>query len=656
MNPTTADRELAREVVTGVGGPANIAGVEHCLTRLRFVLRDRELADRDAVSGLPGVLSVVERGGQFQVVIGNGVPAVHAALLELPEMAGAEAELAGARVRPIDRVFDVITGTFHPLLFALVGASMVTTVLAVCVQLGWIDKDSATYAIWAAAGNAAFTFLPVLVGITAARKMGANPYLGGVIAAALMETHFTDLGPVGTHVTFLGLPVTVIGYAQSVLPSFIAAAMLAVLERWLRRVLPTSLHILLVPTICLAVLVPATAIIFGPLGSSVGDALSAAVGAVWSFSPGLAGAVMGGLWQVFVIFGVHWGFVPVMINDLSVQGYSLLTGPLVAAVLAQGAAAAAVFLRTRNRELRAVSGAATVSAFVAGVTEPAIYGVTLRLRRPFLFACIGGAVGGAVAALGGSAATSFVLPGLLTLPAYMTVGNFTLQLAGTTIAVVLTFVLTLALGFHDPAPPPAPAGPAGSGALPRDATGAAEPAAPGPPPGHPAAQPEAIGPPRLAPNPASPGCVPIAAPMAGSIGSLSELSDPVFASGMLGPGAVIHPSEGLVRAPVRGRITSVARAQHAVGLTTETGVDVLIHVGIDTVQLAGEHFEALVSSGDLVELGDPLLRVDLAALQRDGFDPSTPVVVANAAAHAGVRVVAGARVGPLDPLLIVDLG
>ena len=633
MTPTTADRELAREVVAGVGGPANIAGVEHCLTRLRFVLHDRELADRDAVSGLPGVLSVVERGGQFQVVIGNGVPAVHAALLDLPEMADTDAEVVGARSRPLDRVFDVVTGTFQPLLFALVGASMVTTVLAVATQLGWIDRDSSTYAIWAAAGSAAFTFLPILVGITAARKMGANPYLGGVIAAALMESHFTDLGPAGTHVSFLGLPVTVIGYAQSVLPAFIASAMLALLERWLRRRLPTSLHTLLVPTICLAVLVPATVILFGPLGSAVGDALSAAVGAVWSFSPALAGAVMGGLWQVFVIFGVHWGFVPVMVNDLSVQGYSLLTGPLVSAVLAQGAATAAVFLRTRNRELRAISGAATVSAFVAGVTEPAIYGVTLRLRRPFLYACVGGAVGGAVAALGGSAASSFVLPGLLTLPAYMTVGSFTLQLAGTTIAVVLTFALTLTLGFHDPAPPPAPTRP--------------EPVPPEPVPAE-------LSPPE--PIPARPAQAVIAAPMAGTLSPLSEINDPVFASGMLGPGAVIHPNDGLVRAPVRGRVTSVARAHHAVGLTTESGVDVLIHVGIDTVQLAGEHFVALVRSGDLVELGDPLLQVDLAALQRDGFDPSTPVVVPNAAAHVGVRVVPTAQVAALDPLLIVDLG
>ncbi len=442
---------LAGGIVAGVGGPANIRSVGHCTTRLRLVVADRGAVDREAVRSLPGVMSTVERGGQFQVVVGQHVGQVDTQVRSLVSTArdGASVDEAPIPMSWLDRAFNLLTGTFQPLLWALVGSSMIKTFLAVAVELGLISVQSTTYAIWAAAGNAVFYFLPVLVGISASIKLGANPYVGGAIAAALLHANFTQIGPVGTRASFLGMPVVVIDYGQSVFPALIAAILLSVMERALRRRLPRSLHLILIPTICLAVLVPATAILFGPVGSYVSEALSAAVDWLWQLSPAVAGALMGGLWQVFVIFGVHWGFVPVMLNDLSVQGHSLLTGPLVAAVLAQGAAALAVMIRTRNAEMRSLAGAASVSAFVAGVTEPAIYGVTLRLRRPFLYACIGGMVGGAIAAAGGSAANSFVFPGLITLPAYMHVGNFALQLTGTASAVAIAFVLTLVLGFDD---------------------------------------------------------------------------------------------------------------------------------------------------------------------------------------------------------------
>ena len=459
--------DLAAGIVAGVGGPTNIRSVGHCTTRLRLVLSDRTAADRESVRALPGVMSTVERGGQFQVVVGQHVGLVDTQVRSLVSAArdGAPVDEAPLDLSPVDRAFDLLTGTFHPLLWALVGSSMIKTFLALAVELGWISTTSTTYAIWAAAGNAAFYFLPVLVGITASLKLGANPYVGGAIAAALLHAEFTEIGPVGTEATFLGLPVVVIDYGQSVFPALIAAILLSIMERALRGWLPRSLHLILIPTICLAVLVPATAILFGPVGTYVSEALSAAIGWLWQLSPMVAGAIMGGLWQVFVIFGVHWGFVPVIVNDLSVQGYSLLTGPLVAAVLAQGAASLAVMFRTRNQEMRTLAGAASVSAFVAGVTEPAIYGVTLRLRKPFIYACIGGMVGGGIAAAGGSAANSFIFPGLITLPAYMHVGNFTLQLVGTATAVAITFVLTMVAGFQD-VPATAPAETAGPAAAP----------------------------------------------------------------------------------------------------------------------------------------------------------------------------------------------
>ena len=369
------------------------------------------------------------------------------------------------------------------------------------------------------------------------------------------------------------------------------------MERALRRRLPRSLHLILIPTICLAVLVPATAILFGPVGTYVSEALSEALGWLWGLSPAVAGAIMGGLWQVFVMFGVHWGFVPVIVNDLAVQGHSLLTGPLVAAVLAQGAATLAVMFRTRNQEMRTLAGAASVSAFVAGVTEPAIYGVTLRLRKPFIYACIGGMVGGGIAAAGGSAANSFVFPGLITLPAYMHVGNFTLQLVGTATAVAIAFVLTLVVGFEDVPVTAVPPGPELiPGPIPDTGAGAQAGSMPDPAgQGGPLAPTSTI---THGTRDAAP--ISINAPLAGQVLPLSDVPDPVFARGLMGKGAAIRPVNGVVRSPVVGTVTSLARAGHAVGITSVDGVDILIHVGIDTVQLNGRYFEGLVAQGQPV--------------------------------------------------------
>jgi len=662
------DDDLAAGIVAGVGGATNIRSVGHCTTRLRLVLADRTAADRTAVRALPGVMSTVERGGQFQVVIGQHVGQVDRQVRSLVSAAkdGAPVDEAPAAVSLVDRAFDLLTGTFHPLLWALVGSSMIKTFLALAVELGWISVTSTTYAIWAAAGNAAFYFLPVLVGITASLKLGANPYVGGAIAAALLHGNFTQIGPVGTEASFLGLPVVVIDYGQSVFPALIAAILLSIMEPALRRWLPRSLHLILVPTICLAVLVPATAILFGPIGTSVSEALSAAIGWLWQLSPAVAGAIMGGLWQVFVIFGVHWGFVPVIVNDLSVQGHSLLTGPLVAAVLAQGAATLAVMLRTRNQEMRTLAGAASVSAFVAGVTEPAIYGVTLRLRRPFIYACIGGMVGGAIAAAGGSAANSFILPGLITLPAYMHVGNFTLQLAGTATAVVITFVLTMVVGFHDvPATSATAAADPGPSPAPATLPGTSTPPLPGsgtpPVPGRTPSDPEGSAP-TPAPTPATaepadraaqPATLLIGAPLAGAVLPLSDVPDPVFARGLMGPGVAIRPANGVVRSPVVGTVTSLARAGHAVGLTSAEGVEVLIHVGIDTVHLGGKYFEGLAARGQPVQVGTPLMLVDLDGLLSAGYETATPIVVTNSATFASVEVLASEQVAAGDPLLRV---
>ena len=329
---------------------------------------------------------------------------------------------------------------------------------------------------------------------------------------------------------------------------------------------------------------------------------------------------MGGFWQVFVLFGLHWGFVPIIVNDLATQGYSLLSGPLLPAVLAQAAATLAVFLRTRSVKRREVAGASALSGFVAGITEPAIYGVNLPLKLPFYFGIAGGAIGGAIAGLGGGGADSFVFPSLLAIPAFMKVGSFTLTMIGTAVAVAIGFTLTFFFAPReqtDPVDDDPEATPASGPALVEDAPAAT-----------------LVTGTKLA----------LGAPVAGTAVDLTEVPDKVFASLAMGRGIGIVPTDGTIVAPVDGTVAVAMKTGHAYGLKTATGVEVLVHIGIDTVQLKGVGFSARVAKGDMVKKGDVLCEVDLDAVRAAGYDPTTVMIVTNTANFADVSPVATGQV------------
>ncbi len=510
----------------------------------------------------------------------------------------------------------------------LAGSGLMKALLATVVRFSPEFATTTTYAIWFAAADAIFQFLPILLAITAAKKFKANVYTSVAIAAAMIYSATiavvpTDAGSVtlqtfagsGGHVTFFGIPVVMISYLSAVIPTIIAIYAQAKLEQLLARVLPESIKNFVTPMVVLALIVPLTFLLIGPVSDAVGSAMSSAINWVWSLSPAIGGAIMGGLWQVFVIFGVHWGFVPVMLQDLSTQGYSLLTGPLFAAVLAQAAAAAAVFFKTRNKEMKEIAGPAAVSGFLAGVTEPAIYGVTLRLKKPFIYAVIGGAVGGAIAAAGGSAAEGFVLPGLITLTATMGIGNFTLQLIGTGAAIVIAFTLTMVLGFKD-----LPAKQHAAGADAAADEGVVETEA-----------------------------YQLPTPVAGQMVPLAAVPDKVFASGALGSGVAVVPSEGKVYSPIAG--TVVSAMPHAYGIKADTGLEVLVHIGLDTVNVKGKHFTPQVVQGQRVAEHQLLADVDLDALVAEGYNPMTVMVITNSGRYSTVVPVAEGSLNAKDLVL-----
>jgi beta-glucoside PTS system EIICBA component len=631
---TTADG-----VLRGVGGVENVASVTHCATRLRFQLKDRDKADKAAVEGTAGVITVVEAGGQFQVVIGNTVQNVYEALTEGRTLAADDAPAAKGGV--VARLIDLITSIFTPFLWVLAGTGLLKALLMVAVKLSPGFDATSTYAILFAAGDAVFQFLPIMLAITAAKRFKANQYTSVAIACALIYTATIAVIPnaegvsmtlsafsdAGGSLTFAGIPVVMISYLSAVLPIILAVWAQGYLERFLQKVLPESLRNFLTPMFVVAIIVPLTLLAIGPVSDLVGRGLSSGINWVWDLSPVIGGLIMGACWQIFVIFGVHWGFVPVMLQDIVSQGYSYITGALFAAVLAQAGAMLGVFVKTRNKQLKQVAGPAAISGFLAGITEPGIYGVTLRLKKPFIYGCIGGGIGGAIAAAGGSAAEGFVVPGGLTLAATLNVGSFPMQLLGTGLAVAIAFVLTVTLGFTDipetaPAAAPEKTGDAGTGS----AAGGTD---------------TLVG----------TRVTEVRSPVTGTAVPLSSVGDAVFSSGALGQGVGVVPTVGRVLAPIDGVIATVM--PHAYGIRSADGVEVLVHVGIDTVRMEGKGFTPQVSTGDQVSAGDLLGEFDIDAVRAAGFDPTAIVVVTSTDAHTSVVPAEPGAVDPSSVLLSV---
>jgi PTS system beta-glucosides-specific IIC component len=638
-------RSLAGDILQGVGGEQNIASATHCATRLRLKLRNDSKADQSAIEKLPGVITVMKAGGQFQVVIGNNVPTVYAELGKITKLTGDDAgsDEPVAHGNLFNRFIDLISSIFSPVIWPLAAAGLLKAFLSMATQFGWLDPASQTNVILAATADAIFYFLPIFLAVTAAKRFRTNQFTSMAIAGALVYPSIVALAAQAEPVNFAGIPMVMMNYTSSVLPIIVAVWLQGYAERFLTRVLPSAIRNFTTPLLTLLVMVPLVLLTVGPVTTFAAQGLSAGINAAFTFAPWLAGAVMGGFWQVFVLFGLHWGLVPGMLNEISTQGYSLLLGPLLAAVLGQAAATLAVMFRTRNKARRTVAGPAALSGFLAGITEPAIYGVNLPLKKPFYFGITGGVIGGAIAAAGGSGATAFVFPSLLGLPAFSTVGNFGLQLLGTGAAVAIAFLLTFFFGPREetaaasdagtPVPEVSSVAPAAASAVPATAAGTAARHA--------------------STTPA--GAVDIITPVAGGVVALADVQDKVFASGAMGKGLGIIPADGHIYSPITGTIKAAMKTGHAFGIKSEDGVEVLVHIGIDTVQLEGRGFESAVTRGQQVRAGDLLAVVDLDEVTEAGYDTTTLVMVTNTAQLGSVDPVDGGTLAPGDTAITVKV-
>ena len=607
---------LAENILRLVGGETNVSTLVHCATRLRFKIVDNAKVDLAALEALDGVITVVNGSGQLQVVIGNRVPEVYRAfgsisgLLEDKDGKRQTAE-SDKSASAMGRLIDLVAGIFTPLLGAMAAAGVLKGVLAIVIAMGWMNNKESTYVILHAASDSLFYFLPMLLAITSARKFETNIFVAVSIAGALVYPSIQGLFDAGQPVTFFGLPVIMMQYTSSVLPIIFSVWLMSYIERFLNRHIHESVRNILTPFFLLVLMVPLTLMTIGPVGISASKLIASLFVSIYSFNPIIAGALIAAAWQILVIFGVHWGFVTVFINDISVMGQSYLKAASSPSIFAQSGALLGVMLRTKDKKLKALAGSSFIASLF-GITEPGVYGVTLKLKKPFVCAVIAAAMGGAVAGYAKSSAISMGMPGLLTLPIFYGEG-FIGFLIGCAIAFVVSLILTMIVGFDEPVQ-----------ATEKTSVPASQPAAQ-------AVRQSANHTQSAIPMEDVPATAEqLGSPAKGELVPLEEVNDKVFSSGVVGQGVAILPQEGRIYSPVDGVVASTFASGHAVGIRSLNGAEILIHVGINTVQLEGQYYQMHVAEGDEVKKGQLLLEFDLAEIQKAGYDIVTPVVVTNA--------------------------
>ena len=619
------NHKIALQILDGVGGKENVSGLTHCFTRLRFVLKDESKASTDKVSSIEGVIQVVEASGQFQVVLGNKVEAIYDEIMPLLGTTETENDEQDKKVGIGTKILNVVTAIFTPTIPAIAASGMLKGILAVAALIGLnvyhVDiKTFNTYIILNAASDALFYFMPVILARSAAKVFKTNEYIAMTLGATLCYPTLVELMTGNKAVTLFGIGITKANYVSSVVPIIIAVFVLAYVEKFVKKIMPDVLKIIMVPTLSLLIMVPATLMIFGPIGIYIGNAVNWAYHYIMNLSPILLGAFVGGIWCVLVIFGAHRAIIPIGINDVAKTGRQNLLAFAGAANFSQAGAALGVFFKTKNKNLKTVAASATVTALF-GITEPAIYGANLRLKKPMVYAVISGALGGALMGWGGSYGNAFANQGVLTIPVYASAGTkaFICYILGCLIAFGGACILTVILGFNDLPSDEAPVEKNSSKPNQIEDNQEENPTK------------------TIDEDLVADDCdLSVNSPVEGKTIPLTQVSDEVFASGVLGKGIAIQPASGKILAPADATVSMIYPTLHAVGLILDSGIEMMIHIGIDTVKLNGKYFEKHVQDGDHVKKGQLLVSFDMEKIEQAGYDLTTTVVVTNSKNYAAI--------------------
>ncbi|HJG42524.1 glucose PTS transporter subunit IIA [Corynebacterium phoceense] len=682
-------KDTAQHIIKNIGGADNITSLTHCATRLRFQLADPSKIDEKSLESDKAVLGTVHQGEHgYQVVMGGGVADYYQAIIKEPgvdpsgEHKGNGGNARGPRINEdgskeyggirktgwIDYCFEFLSDTFRPILWALLGASLIITLLILADTAGLQDfrapmnEQPAGYQLMHAMWKSVFYFLPIMIGATASKKLGANEWVGAAIPAALLTPQFIGLSEIATTTTFMGgdaekvsifgLPLILNDYSSQVFPPLLAAIGLYWVEKGLKKIIPSSLHMVFVPFFSLLIMIPLTAFLLGPFGIGVGNGISNFLAWVNDFSPFVLAIIIPLLYPFLVPLGLHWPLNAIMVQNLATLGYDFIQGPMGAwnfACFGLVAGVLVVSFKEHNKAMRQVATGGLAAGLLGGVSEPSLYGIVLRFKKTYPRLLPGCFAGGVVMGIFDIKANAFVFTSLLTIPAMTPALGYLLGIA---VAFFVSFFLVVFFDYRSPeereevraqiaaereAEGKEPAIPAESAAKPE--SGVAVPAAAA------AAAPVAVA------APAS-EAIKLDSPLEGEAVELSEVPDPIFAGAKLGEGMAIKPTGNTVYAPADGKILTVQKSGHAVGLSLDSGVQLLIHVGLDTVELAGEGFTVHVEKKQRVSAGDKLITFDQEFIESKGYNLITPVVVTNTSKFFSIEGKAGA-VTPSDQLLTV---
>lgn len=623
---------VAKKILQRVGGAENVTGLVHCMTRLRFNLKDESIVDDEAVKKTKGVMGVMKKGGQYQIIIGNDVGYVYEELNKLGKFSNQvpkKKENSTEKKNILTMLMDTISGIMTPVIPAIIGAAMIKVLLTLLPMIGVLNTSGDTYQLLTVIGDGAFFFMPVLIAVSASKKFGTNVYYAASIALIMLHPNFismmTTAHDANETIRFLGLiPVTYATYSYSVIPIILAVWSLKYVEKFVDKITPVITKNFLKPMLVVLIEAPIALIILGPLGAICGNVLSDVVYFIHDKLGFIAVGLVAGIYPFVVMAGMHHAFTPIKLGMIATTGYEnfICIGELCSN-MAQGAASLAVAIKSKNKDFKQIAGSSAFSALLAGITEPALYGVTLRLKRPMLGACIGAVAGGLFGGFFQLKCFGIAIPAIVTIVQYVEESRpMSLLIAALTIliTVIVAFIATMLIGFED--------------VVDEDD------------------EEEYFEEVKEEPELTDGEEITVLNPLAGEIVSLNQVKDATFSQEILGKGVAVVPAEGVVYAPFDGKVDMMFETGHAVGLTSDKGVELLIHVGIDTVNLKGQYFHPMKKTGDEVKKGDVLLTFEKEKIEQE-YDLMTPVIISNTNRYQEIKAVKTGKANVLDSILTI---
>ncbi|WP_342478075.1 glucose PTS transporter subunit IIA [Paenibacillus sp. FSL H7-0350] len=624
---TTED--LAKEIIANIGQD-NITYATHCATRLRFNVKDESQVNLKALDRLEGVLRAQFNSGQLQIIIGAKVKIVFDAVSERLNLENLDIEVKSVKQKKnvISRVVETIAGIFGPVIPVLIGCGMVKSVLAILTTMKLLETTSGAYVTFNLISDLIFYFFPFFLAVSAAKKFRTNEYLAVALAGAYMYPTIMEgaakAAETGiTSLSFFGLPLLLVNYKSTIIPVILSVWVMSYVYRFVDKRIPDMFKILFVPMLVLFIMVPLGLIAIGPLGTYIGKGVAEVVTYLYTVNGVIGSFLFGTFRPILIIFGMHYAITPINSQLIAEYGYSVISPANLTGNLAQAGACLGVFLLLKHKASKSSALSSGVTALF-GITEPAIFGFNLKYKRPFICAMLAGGIGAAYINFWGGGATALILPGILALPTYIA-DSYIHIIIGISISITLAMGAVLIWGIEEDIPATANAA-SGTPATPVSpvTSGTARPAGP----------------------------LMICSPINGTIKDISAIDDPIFA---LGSGAAVESVDGKVYAPFNGKVVSLFPTRHAIGLMSDAGVEMLVHVGINTVKLKGKHFTAHVQQDQIIRQGDVLLEYDVEAIRAAGYDTVVPIIISNTFDYQGVEQVTAGHVAPTQHLLRIQV-